>query len=148
MKTYNQSISEFQLTKKKTDFQKVKITSSKQASEFIRQFYGDDLGIYESVFLLLMNNASNTIGFVKISQGGINAAVCDPLLVAKYAIDSLAKQVILAHNHPSGNLTPSQADSNICKKIKEGLGLFEIRLMDNIILTEESYYSFADEGII
>ena len=148
MKQYKDSISEFKLKKEKSNFQKVKITSSKQAEQFIRQFYSDDIGIYESCFMLLLNSANNTIGFVKISQGGINAAICDPILVAKYAIDSLAKGVILAHNHPSGNLRPSTADENICSKIKQGLKLFDIQLMDNLILTEDGYYSFADEGII
>ena len=148
MKQYKDNISQFHLTKQKTDFPKIKITRSKDGADFIRQFYSDDIGIYESLFMLLLNQANNTIGFVKISQGGIAGTVCDPIIIAKYAIDSLAKGVILAHNHPSGNLQPSQGDRVMAEKVKTGLSLFDIKLLDNLILTEDSYFSFIDEGLL
>ena len=141
-------MSEFKLKVEKTYFKKVKITQSSDAYNVIKQFYNDDIEIYESFFLLLLNRANNTIGYVKISQGGTVGTVVDVKLIAKYAVDSLACSVILAHNHPSGNKQPSQADRNMTEKVKEALKLFEIQVLDHIILTSESYFSFGDEGII
>lgn len=141
-------MSEFKLKVEKTYFKKVKITQSSDAYNVIKQFYNDDIEIYESFFLLLLNRANNTIGYVKISQGGTIGTVVDVKLIAKYAVDSLSCAVILAHNHPSGNKQPSQNDRNMTKKVKEALKLFEIQVLDHIILTSESYFSFGDEGII
>ena len=95
-----------------------------------------------------MNNSNETTGYFKISQGGITWTLVDIRIVAKYAIENLATGVILAHNHPSGELMPSEADRQITKKIKDALKMFDIQVMDHLILTEQSYYSFADEGIL
>jgi DNA repair protein RadC len=85
---------------------------------------------------------------MKISQGGISGSVVDIKIICKYAIECLGCSVILVHNHPSGNRNPSQEDLNITKKIKQALSIFDIGLFDHIILTANSYYSFADEGIL
>lgn len=143
-----QNIPEITLKKNKTEFLAVDITSPKAAADYCRQFYFDDIEIYESFFLLLLNRASKTIGYVKISQGGVCGTIVDPTLVAKYAIESLAKQVILCHNHPSGRVDPSPQDIAVTEKIKAGLSLFDIRVADHIILSADSYYSFGDEGRI
>lgn len=135
----------FELKKIQTNFVKQKITSSKQSYDFIKQFYSDDLEIFESVFILMLNRANETIGYSKISQGGICGTIIDVKILAKYVIDSLASSVILAHNHPSGNLQPSNADINITNKVKDILKLLDSNLLDHIILTKESYYSFQDE---
>jgi DNA repair protein RadC len=82
----------------------IKITSSETAYNVIRQFWHDDIEIYESFFVLLLNRANVTIGWAKISQGGITGTIADPKLILKYAVDSLASGIILAHNHPSGTL--------------------------------------------
>jgi DNA repair protein RadC len=139
-------IKEYQLKKVSTDFTKVQIKSSQMASEYIRQFYSDDLGIYESCFLLLLNRANQTIGYAKISQGGIVGTVIDPKLVFKYVIESLATAFILCHNHPSGQLNPSEDDKRITQKIKEASKLLDVDFLDHIILTEETYYSMADNA--
>jgi DNA repair protein RadC len=144
----NDTIKKYELKKLDTDFKRVKIHSSEEAQAFIRQFYSDDIGIFESFFLLLMDQSNSTIGYVKISQGGIAGTVVDPILVAKYSIDSLAKAVILAHNHPSGNLSASTQDHAITERIKKGLALFDIQVFDHIILTEDGYSSFADLGFL
>jgi len=139
----------YELRKIQTDFPKEKITSSEDAKNFISQFYGYDIEIYESFFILLLNQSNTTIGYAKISQGGITGTVVDPIIVAKYAIESLAKGVILAHNHPSGNLTVSRQDSETTEKIKNGLKLFEINVLDHIILTRsEKYTSMADLNLL
>lgn len=138
----------YELKKNKTEFKNIKINNSQESANFIRQFYSDDIGIFESFFILMLNRSNTTIGYAKISQGGTAGTVVDIKIVAKYAVDSLANSVILAHNHPSGSLTPSAQDLEITSKIKQGLSLLEIQVLDHIILTEENYYSFADEGRI
>ena len=130
---------QFELKRLQTDFPAVKVTSEKDAEQVIRKFYGDDIEIFESCFILLLNQANLTIGYAKISQGGITGTVVDTRLVAKYAIESLATGVILAHNHPSGNLMSSQADRAITEKLKRGLAIFDITLIDSLILTKGGY---------
>ena len=141
-----ETLKKYDLRKSETGFARVAIRSSKDAADFIRQFYSDDIGIFESFFLLLLDQSNTTTGYAKISQGGIAGTVVDPRIVAKYAIESLSPSVVLCHNHPSGNLKPSDADIAITNKIKAGLQLFDITVLDHIILTEDSYTSFADEG--
>lgn len=141
-------LKQYTLKAEKTDFEKVLITSSKSAAEYIRQFYLDDIEIYESFFILLLNRANKTIGYAKISQGGITGTVVDKKIIAKYVIDSLASGVIIAHNHPSGQLVPSDADKRITKDIKEVCYLIDTQLLDHVILTSEGYLSFSDEGIL
>jgi DNA repair protein RadC len=148
MKTYKTNISLYTLRKIQTEFPKVKVDSSATAAKFIKQFYSDDIEIFESFFVLLLNSANITTGYAKISQGGIAGTVVDTRLIAKYAVDALAPSVIIAHNHPSGNTRPSHADREITKKIIAGLGLLDIKVLDHLILTEESFLSFADEGLL
>ena len=141
-------LNEITLSAKKSEFNTCKITSVRSAADCIRQFYGSDIGLFESFFLLLLNRGNKTIGYVKISQGGVCGTVVDPKIVAKYAIDSLASSVILCHNHPSGELRPSMADQDITRKIVEGLNLFDIQTLDHIILSDDGFFSFQDDGIL
>jgi DNA repair protein RadC len=138
-------LEEIGLTRKPTNFVRTKITSSKDSYDVIKQFYHQDITLYESFFLLLLNNSNETIGFVKISQGGITGTVVDVRIIAKYCVEVLATSCILAHNHPSGKLRPSDADLTITKKTKEALAILDVRVLDHIILTEEGHYSFADD---
>jgi DNA repair protein RadC len=138
----------YELRTIQTDFPKNKITNSKDSAEFIRKFYSDDIEIFESFFLLLLNNANQTIGYAKISQGGITGTIVDVRIVAKYVVDSLATGIILAHNHPSGNLNPSEPDKKITEKIQHAMSFFDVKVLDHIILTADSYFSFADNNIL
>ena len=144
------TIANLELKAKKTpsNFEKVKIVSSKDAFKVIKQFYFDDIDIFESFFILCLNRNNQTIAYAKISQGGVNGTVVDIKLIAKYAIDCLASGVILAHNHPSGDLKPSNEDLAITKKVKEGLKILDIQVLDHLILTSQGYLSFGDEGIL
>jgi DNA repair protein RadC len=141
-------LEEIGLTRKPTNFERTKITSSKTTYDVIKQFYHEDITLYESFFLLLLNNSNETIGFVKISQGGITGTVVDVRIIAKYCVEVLATSCILAHNHPSGKLLPSDADLAITKKTKEALKILDVQVLDHLILTDKGYYSFADEGNI
>lgn len=136
----------FDLKASDSEFNKVKITGSESAEQYIRQFYSDDLEIFESFFILLLNRANETIGYAKISQGGIVGTVVDKKILLKYVVESLASGVILAHNHPSGNTNPSEADLKITREIKELCNLIDSPVLDHIILTADSYYSFSDNG--
>jgi DNA repair protein RadC len=142
------SLKLFELKKIQTDFPNKKITSSRDASDFIRQFYGDDIEIFESAFILLLNRANTTIGYAKISQGGIASTIIDVRIVAKYAVETLSTAVIVCHNHPSGNLQPSDADFNFTKKLKNALQILDISLLDSLIISKEGYYSIADNHAI
>ena len=145
MKAY-ETTPRFRLSSTPTEFPRVKINSSYSSHQFIRQFYGDDIAIFESMYILLLDRAHQTVGYAKISQGGTAGTVVDTKIIAKYAIESLAHAVILAHNHPSGNLAPSDADIRITKEVKAGLALFDIHVLDHLILTETAYNSLADAG--
>lgn len=148
MKTFKKRLNTYELKKIQTDFPSVKISSSKDFADFARNFYGDDLEIFESFFILLLNNANNTIAYQKISQGGVTGTVVDVKLVMKYAVDCIASSIMLIHNHPSGTLKPSEADKSITQKIKHAAQYFDMRVLDHVILTVDSYFSFADEGIL
>jgi len=143
-----ESLKRISLKSEETNFEKVKISSAETTANFIRGFYFDDINIFESCFLLLLDNSMTTIGYAKLSQGGICGTVVDVRILAKYAIESLCTGVVLAHNHPSGNLKPSEADNIITNKVKQALKLFDIVLIDHLIITSTSYYSYANEGTL
>lgn len=125
----------------------VKIISSIDAANYAKQFYSDDISVYESAFIILLNQACKVIGWAKIAQGGLAATIVDIRIVAKYAIDSLAARVVFVHNHPSGNLRASMPDDTLTRRLKEGLALLDVNLMDSIILSPDGgYFSYADEG--
>lgn len=141
----------YKLSLKKTkcsDFEQVSILSSADGAVYARKFYADDLSIYESSFIMLLNRCYRVIGWVKIGQGGVASTVVDVKLICKYAIDSLASGVILVHNHPSGDKKPSTIDERLTKDVRNSLELFQCKLLDHIILTEDDYYSFTDNGML
>lgn len=101
------------------------------------------------VFAVLFLNRANKINhFEIISEGGITGTVADPRIILRKALEEDAVNIILCHNHPSGSLKPSRADEELTKKIKEAAGLFDIAVIDHIIVSEDGYYSFADEGLL
>jgi len=98
------------------------------------------------MWALFTNRANKVLGSFLLSEGGVTGTVLDARIIFQGAILCNATGIILAHNHPSGNLRPSQSDLDMTKKIKEAGKLFDISLLDHIILTDEKYYSMADEG--
>ncbi len=101
---------------------------------------------YEQFWIILLDRANNVIRKVLVSQGGVSGTYVDPKLIFKSALESLASGVILVHNHPSGTLKPSAADIALTKKLKEAGKMLEIPVLDHIIFTDQSFYSFADDG--
>jgi len=148
MKTYKTNCPELKVQLKRDAIKKAKITNSKDSADFFRELWDDSIGIYESFFCIYLNNANNTIGWYKVSQGGITGTVADARLIMKKALDVLATGIIMCHNHPSGQLRPSEADLELTKKIKQAGVFLDVTLLDHIILTEEGYYSFSDNGEI
>lgn len=137
---------EITIKSEQQDFNQVAINDVRDAVAYARNFYHEDIELYESFFIILLNRANKTIGYAKISQGGTCGTVVDGKIVCKYVIDSLASSVIMVHNHPSGSRIPSQEDLSGTTKIKQQLSLFDVSLLDHIILTKDSYFSFAEEN--
>ena len=103
---------------------------------------------YEVFAVVFLNRANKINHFEVISKGGITGTVADPRIILKKALEQGATSLVLSHNHPSGNLQPSKADEVLTSKIKEAAKYFDIAVMDHIIVSEEGYYSFADEGML
>ena len=97
---------------------------------------------------MLMNRANKVLGIFKLSTGGVSGTVADPKIIFVAALKGGASGIIVAHNHPSGNLTASQSDINLARKLKEAGKFLEIQLLDHVIVTTKGYLSFADEGLI
>ena len=126
--------------------EKTKITSSKSAYTILRSKLSDLP--HEEFWILFLNRSNSVIKTECISRGGISGTVVDIRLVLKPAIECLASSLVLAHNHPSGNLKPSGEDISLTKKIREAAKFLDISLQDHIIVGDQAYFSFADEGIL
>jgi len=128
------------------DDKTVKIESSITAFEALYPYLADlD---HEQFYTMLLNRSNKVIDIVKISQGGVSGTVADSKLIFKSAVEKLASGIILAHNHPSGNLSPSQADITLTRKLQEAGKLLDISVLDHIIIANNEYFSFADQGMI
>jgi len=123
---------------------KDKISSSRDAFEIFKSLMGDLP--HEEFWLLILNKANRVVKKVRTSEGGISGTVVDPKKVFKTCLDLHASSIILGHNHPSGNIQPSEADTKITKKIRECGIMLDIAVLDHIIIGDDRYYSFADEG--
>lgn len=122
------------------------IKSSKDAYNFIAPFLRDLS--HEEFWAIYLSRNNTILYFNKIGQGGLSATVADIRIILKTAIEHLASNIIICHNHPSGNKNPSKADIELTQKLKQAAGLMDINLTDHIIFTDNSYYSFAEESII
>jgi DNA repair protein RadC len=118
------------------------------ACELFRSIWSDNVELREEFNILLLNRANHVLGWFQVSVGGTAGTLIDPKLIFSVALKCNASGIILCHNHPSGNLNPSNSDNELTKKLKNGSNLLEIQILDHIILTAESYFSFADEGVL
>jgi DNA repair protein RadC len=124
---------------------RIKITDSQTAFDVIYPHLGD-LN-HEEFWVIFLNRANAVIGKQNISKGGVSGTVVDPKVVFKMAVQFPASGIILAHNHPSGNLKPSQADHQLTRKLKEAGKALDIPVLDHLIIGERDYFSFVDEGV-
>lgn len=123
---------------------KERITSSHDVVEIFQPLLADLP--HEEFWALLLNKANKVIDKVRVSQGGVAGTVVDVRIITKAAVEKLASSIIIAHNHPSGNPKPSDKDISITKKLKDATNLFDIALLDHLIITDNECYSFADNG--
>jgi DNA repair protein RadC len=126
--------------------EKKKITSSKSVFELMQPLIGELQ--HEEFWIIYVNNSNKVIQKNQLSKGGITGTLVDVRLVLKNALEVGATGLILAHNHPSGTLKPSEADKQITNKLKIAAESLDIKVLDHLIITEKAYYSFADEGIL
>ena len=122
-----------------------KVTSSKVIFEIMQPIIGELP--HEEFWIIYMNNSNKVISKSQLSKGGITGTLVDVRIVFKTALEMGATALILCHNHPSGTLVPSEADKQITRKLKLAGESLEIKVLDHLIITEASYFSFADEGI-
>ena len=123
------------------------ITSSDSANRVFKKIFDSDTICWtEESIILCLNRKNVVIGYYKLSSGGMSGTVVDSKVIFTIALKSGTSAIILAHNHPSGNLKPSEADKNLTKKIVEGGKILDIQLLDHLIITDNSYYSLADNG--
>lgn len=125
---------------------KPKITSSQSVYDLMA---ADLLDLpHEEFWVLLLNRGNQVIGKSRVSTGGVSGTVADPKMIFQKALEVLASAIILVHNHPSGNLKPSQADIKLTKKLKDAGEFLDTPVLDHVIFAEKGYYSFADEGAL
>lgn len=125
------------------------ISSSSGVAEFIRNTIGkNEVELQEQFIVLYLSQANRVIGYYKHSKGSINATVADTRIILGTALKCACVAMIVAHNHPSGNLKPSKADEDLTRKLKESSALMDIKLLDHLIITKDGYLSFADEGLL
>nr|WP_221307412.1 DNA repair protein RadC [Rhabdobacter roseus] len=130
--------------KESTMLRRRRIGSSLDAYEEMKPYLLDKP--HEEFWILLLNRANEVLRPVQISTGGVAGTVADPKMIFKHALEQLASSIILFHNHPSGNLSPSQADRDLTRKLKEAGRMLDLPVLDHLIFTDSGYYSFADEG--
>jgi DNA repair protein RadC len=122
------------------------VSSSKDAEDIFRRIWTHRIGYIEEFYALFVNRSNKVLGWAKISMGGQNGTVADPKVIFQVALKANASHILMAHNHPSGNLEPSQADIALTQKMKEAGNFLDLPVLDHLILNTESYYSFADDG--
>lgn len=126
-----------------------KITNSESAYEIIKQLISQDTFYWtEEMILLALNRSNEVYGWYRVSSGGTNATLVDPKVIFSLLLNAGASAFIIAHNHPSQSLIPSDADRSITKKLKDAGNLLDITLLDHLILAGHKYLSMSDEGII
>jgi len=133
-------------SKKQNAKDRNKITGSDAVYKLLLEIWSKQIDTREEIIILLLDRSNNVLGYHVLSMGGITGTVADLRLLFGVALKSLATSVILAHNHPSGNLNPSQSDITLTKKVKEAGNIMDIQLLDHLIVTKDGYYSFMDEG--
>lgn len=125
---------------------KDKIKYSKEAYNILKPFMMDlD---HEQFWIICLNRSQEVVKIIQISTGGVTGTIADPKIIFKHALEHLSSCIILSHNHPSGNINPSQADITLTKQLSEGARLLDMTLSDHIIFTNNGYFSFADQNML
>jgi DNA repair protein RadC len=149
MTTENSTVSEIQVSYKPFIKNGLRIKSSNDAYQILKYLFSEETIQLKGQFVVLyLNTAGKVIGSYQLSTGGLTGTIADVRLILSVALKSPSTGIILAHNHPSGNLNPSEADKLITNKIQQAAKLMDIKVLDHIILSIDGFYSFTDECII
>jgi DNA repair protein RadC len=149
MITENSIVSELQVSYKPFIKNGLRIKSSNDAYQILKNLFSEEtIQLQEQFVVIYLNTACKVIGSYQLSTGGLRGAIADVRLILYIALKTLATGIILAHKHPSGNLSPSEADKLITNKIQQAGKLMVIKVLDHIILSNDGFYSFTDEGIL
>jgi DNA repair protein RadC len=125
------------------------VSSSRDYAYYTKSLFEEGAITYKELFYVLFLNRSKRItGFMKVSEGGVTGTIADPRIILQAALMAGATELVLCHNHPSGSLMPSKQDVELTTKIKEAAKYLDITVLDHVIISEEGFYSFADEGLM
>lgn len=142
-------ISEISVSYSTSIKEKLKINSSKDGFDILLKSWNKNtIELQEEFKVLLLNRSNSVLGIFPLSKGGVSGTIVDAKLVFSVALKCNASSIIISHNHPSGNLNPSNADKSITNKLKSAGQFLDISLLDHIIITKDDYYSFSDNGLI
>jgi len=142
-------ISEIKVSYSNSNEKKIKITNSKIVYDAILSHWNlETIEYQEEVKLLLLNRANMVLGIYELSKGGTTGCIVDIKMILATALKCNAQGIIMIHNHPSGNLKPSQADKNLTSKLKKACEIIDISLLDHLIISKDGYYSFVDEDFL
>ena len=124
------------------------VIKSKDAADFFRSIWSDRIHFLEEFYMLMLNRNKRILGYLLISVGGTTGTVVDTKIVFQGALKANANSIIVCHNHPSGNLSPSEQDIKLTRNLKEAGKIMDIQVLDHVILSAEGYFSFSDEGMM
>lgn len=145
----NHNIAEIELIYKPCKYQTMPIMTSQEAAHIFRLFWSvQTIGYYEEFKVMYLDRANHVLGVYTVSKGGLNGVAVDIRMIYQAALKANAHSIIVAHNHPSENLTPSEADRILTKEIKEAGKILKIPLTDHIIMTKDNYLSFVEKGYL
>jgi len=142
-------ISEISVSYSNSNQKKLKVKNSKESYKMLLNSWDKNIiELQEEFKVLLLNRSNSILGVYSMSKGGVSGTVVDPKLVFSVALKCNASSIIVCHNHPSGNLVPSDADKNLTQKLKIAGQYLDITLLDHLIISKESFYSFADSALL
>ena len=134
--------------KKSNSFDLIKVTQSSEIEELLRNVWSNQIEYKEEMILFCLNRQNEVLGYSKVSSGGSSGTVIDNKIILQIALNTHSSGIIVAHNHTSGNLKPSQSDIEVTRRLRSACELIDIKLLDHIILSKESYLSMTDHGLI
>jgi len=142
-------ISEIRVSYISENNEKFTVKSSKDSYKLFHSSWSKHtIELQEEFKVLLLNRSNKVLGIYPMSKGGVSGTIVDSKLVFSVALKCNASNIIIAHNHPSGNLIPSEADKRLTKKLKEASTFLDINLLDHLIISNDDFYSFADNGLV
>lgn len=142
-------IAEISISYSSDKVNKLKVKNSKDSYDILYNSWDKNIIELQEEFKVLLLNRNNTVlGVYSMSRGGVSGTVVDAKLVFSVALKCNASSIIIAHNHPSGNLSPSEVDKNLTQKLKQASQYLDIKLLDHLIITKDDFYSFSDNGLL